>query len=36
MKDYCEPTNLSVEDLEKEIKRLEEESNKLAEWPVVD
>ena len=35
MKEY-EPSNLSPEELEKEIKRLEEESKHMTECPDVD
>lgn len=35
MKEY-EPSGLTGEELEKEIKRLEEESKKMTEWPDVD
>lgn len=35
MKEY-EPSNLSVEELKKEIERLEEESKHMTEWPDVD
>ena len=31
-----EPSNLTGEELDKEIKRLEEESDKMTEWPDVD
>ena len=31
-----EPSNLTGEVLDKEIKRLEEESDKMTEWPDVD
>lgn len=31
-----EPGNLTGEELDKEIKRLEEESDKMTEWPDVD
>ena len=30
------PSNLTGEELDKEIKRLEEESDKMTEWPDVD
>ena len=35
MKEY-EPSNLSVEELNKEIERLEEESKHMTEWPDID
>mgnify|MGYP004425834465 CR=1 FL=1 len=35
MKEY-EPSNLSVEELKKEIERLEEESKHMTEWPDID
>lgn len=35
MKEY-EPSGLHGEELEKEIKRLEEESKHMTEWPDVD
>lgn len=31
-----EPSNLTGEELDKEIKRLEEESDKMTDWPDVD
>lgn len=31
-----EPSNLTSEELDKEIKRLEEESDKMTDWPDVD
>ena len=30
------PSNLTGEELDKEIKRLEEESDKMTDWPDVD
>ena len=30
------PSNLTGEELDKEIKRLEEENDKMTEWPDVD
>lgn len=35
MKEYT-PSNLTPDELEKEIKRLEEESKNMTEWPDVD
>lgn len=35
MKEY-EPSGLHCEELEKEIKRLEEESKHMTEWPDID
>jgi hypothetical protein len=36
LKDYCLPTNLSDEELEKEIQKAKEESDKLKDWPKID
>lgn len=36
MKDYCQPSNLSNEDLEKAIQKAKEESDKLKDWPKID
>lgn len=36
MKDYCAPTELSDEELEKEIKKAKKESDELTEWPRID
>lgn len=36
MKDYVEITDRSLSEIEEEIKRLDEESEKLTEWPDID
>lgn len=36
MKDYCEPSNLSNEELEAAIQNAKEESDQLKEWPKID
>lgn len=35
-KDYCKPSELRGEELDREIEKLIEESEKLTDWPEVD
>lgn len=36
LKDYCAPTDFTDEDLEIEIQKAKEKSEKLTEWPEID